>query len=77
VHRGFNLSSSCDDGDAEEAGVAEALEQARGCLLFCTPERLAVPSFAAKLKAWHAQRPFAYIVVDEAHLVAEQALLVF
>ena len=44
-------------------------------LLFCTPERLCFASFTQKLKDWHAARPFAYIVVDEAHLVAEQVLV--
>ena len=41
-------------------------------LVFCTPERLATASFLKQLQSWHAARPFAYIVVDEAHLVAEQ-----
>ncbi len=39
--------------------------------LFCTPERLAGDAFRRKLAAWHRASPFLYIVVDEAHLVAE------
>ena len=72
----FNLSSSSDDRTAECEALARLradASTARPHLIFCTPERLATASFVQQLQAWHAARPFAYIVVDEAHLVAEQA----
>ena len=75
--RAFNLSSSCADSAAEELALEQALTgPPRAVLLFCTPERLCFASFTQKLKDWHAARPFAYIVVDEAHLVAEQVLAI-
>ena len=70
--RAFNLSSSCTNLDKEEEDLEIQLAEPAPVLVFCTPERLCVASFARRLQAWHKLRPFAYIVVDEAHLVAEQ-----
>jgi len=78
----YNLSSS---GGAQGAARADADETlvfgddaaaharlAGGALLFCTPEKLACERFRARLRALHARQPFAYFVLDEAHLAAEQ-----
>ena len=67
----YNLSSSSDDPTAEHNALDRIPAQSPH-LVFCTPERLATASFLKQLQCWHAGRPFAYIVVDEAHLVAEQ-----
>jgi RecQ family ATP-dependent DNA helicase len=78
----YNLSSSggvqgATRTDADEALVFADDEAARarlaqGGLLFCTPEKLACEGFRARLRALHARQPFAYFVLDEAHLAAEQ-----
>jgi len=78
----YNLSSSGGAQGAARADGDEALvfggddaahaRLAAGALLFCTPEKLACEGFRARLLALHARQPFAYFVLDEAHLAAEQ-----
>ena len=44
----------------------------QGAILFCTPEKLEHDGFRARLRSLNQKHPLAYIVLDEAHLVAEQ-----
>ena len=65
----FNLSSSCLDLPTEELEFTRQKNDA--AFLFCTPERLTIPEFRAKIEVWNSEFNFSYIVIDEAHLVAE------
>ena len=71
----FNISSSCmqDVSDEDTAFSDEQLQGSDPMIIFTTPEKLATLTFQQKLKHLHAQRPFSYFVLDEAHLV-EQGL---
>lgn len=62
----FGNTNGCGLPEDDNGALCE------GALLFCTPEKLACAGFRAHLQALHARHPLAYIVLDEAHLVAEQ-----
>ena len=51
----------------EEQAALQGIAQARKDIIFCTPERLAMPEFIALLR----QRRIALLVVDEAHCISQ------
>lgn len=69
----FNLSGSCSTEVSDEACVFASDADVDGpMLLFATPEKLESETFRENLRRLHARKPFAYFVIDEAHLLGEQ-----